>query len=84
MKKVKSYKKFSKIMVDIPSKRNYILTNPDIKEKNILKLVRLYDSILDEIEDSYDLIIREKRITKREADSILDNIRNKILHIWED
>ena len=81
---VKSYETFSKIMVDVQSKREYVITNGDISEENILKLVRLYDYILDEIENSYDLIIREKGINKNKIDVILGNIINKIIHTWED
>jgi len=81
---MKSYQKFSKIMVDVKSKRDYIITNPNIVEKDILKLVRLYDYILDRMEHSYDLIIKENGINRNEQDIILGHIINKIIHTWED
>lgn len=81
---MKSYQKFSKIMVDIKSKRDYIITNPNIVEKDILKLVRLYDYILDEMEHSYDLIIKENGVNRNEIDVILGHIINKTIHTWED
>ena len=81
---IKSYKKFSKIMVDIRSKRDYIITNPNIIEKDVLRLVRLYDYILDEIENSYDLIIKENKVNRNKIDIILGNIINRAEHILED
>ena len=81
---IKSYQNFSKIMVDIKSKRDYIITNPNIAEKDILKLVRLYDYILDEMEYSYDLIIKENGVNRNKIDVILGNIINKKAHTWED
>lgn len=81
---IKSYQNFSKIMVDIKSKRDYIITNPNIAEKDILKLVRLYDYILDEMEYSYDLIIKENGVNRNKIDVILGNIINKTIHTWED
>ena len=81
---IKSYELFSRIMVDVQSKREYIITNPDIVEKDILRLVRLYDYILSAIEDNYDLIIKEKRINRNKTDIILKNIIDKATHIWED
>lgn len=81
---IKSYQNFSKIMVDIKSKRDYIITNSNIVEKDILKLVRLYDYILNEMEYSYDLIIEENGINRNKIDVIFRNIINKIAHIWED
>ena len=81
---IKSYQNFSKIMVDIKSKRDYIITNPNIAEKDILKLVRLYDYILNEMEYSYDLIIKENGVNRNKIDVILGNIINKTAHTWED
>ena len=82
--RLKSYERFSKIMVDVQDKRDYVIANPNISEKNILKLVRLYDYILDEIERSYDLIIENNGINKNKINVIFENIISRITHIWED
>lgn len=80
---IKSYETFSKIMVDVKSKRDYVITNLNIDEKDILKLVRLYDYILDKMENTYDLIIKENKVNRSEISIILKDIQNKITNIWE-
>lgn len=80
---IKSYETFSKIMVDVKSKRDYVITNLNIDEKDILKLVRLYDYILDKMENTYDLIIKENKVNRSEISIILKDIQNKIANIWE-
>lgn len=79
---VKSYEKFSKIMASTNTKRDYIISNPNIAEKDIIKLVRLYDYIIDRMDYTYDLIIKENGIDRSKIDLVLKEIQNKTNNIW--
>lgn len=71
-------KSVSKILVDLESKRDYILSEEAVKPLGIKSVVNCTDSVLNELELIYDDIINNKGIDFKLLQKRYRNIQDKL------
>lgn len=75
---MKKNRSTTKLLVDLESKRDFILSSPKINDKGIRILVNFADDLLNQIELLYDDIIYNNGIDSDKLNTKIKTISNKL------
>ena len=75
---MKKNRSTTKLLVDLESKRDFILSSPKIHDKGIRILVNFADDLLNQIELLYDDIIYNNGIDSDKLNTKIKTISNKL------